>query len=440
MCRKLILLLVVSVFATKGFSQQAEISSIIPSSAPAFTVLGISPTEISKPNSWNALQAAFYQNLASSDGAAPKNFALEFSPYWLVSHPNFTYNNYLDQNGFSLRNLAFSVASARVPYSADTAQSIGFGFRLPITIGNKKRTKIKSDLQTALTQVEAKLNWQSDFSYFIGSFNGATVGDFLTQITTNLATPPAGEVLWIKYKVEIGKLLSDTLITSLTPVKAQTYAANKVQIMTIVADYISNYNQPLAQATATTISTAIKEMSNWEISGALALAFPTDQFDYSKFSQAAIWTDYTMKFGEKSPIDGTAALRYVRTFETTVASASSNFDLIYRLNYAAGANQKFMISLWGVLRSKSNDLPKVVVNNVTYSAAKNTWDNKFGADISYKLSNNFALSYSLGKDYKNPLGNIAGQTSNKLISFLNIFYSLNTKIQKTGKDYTFKGL
>jgi hypothetical protein len=100
--------------------------------------------------------------------------------------------------------------------------------------------------------------------------------------------------------------------------------------------------------------------------------------------------------------------------------------LIYKLNFAFGTSQKLAISAWGVLRNKSNDLPRIIVNNITYAAAKNTWDNKYGVDIAYKFSNNIALSYSFGKDYKHP--SAATSKGNQLISFLNLFYSLNTKL------------
>ncbi|WP_316801470.1 hypothetical protein [Pedobacter frigidisoli] len=424
---KRILLIVVSfTMMLNAYGQQNDISTVSPTSAPAFTVLGISPTEIAKPNNWNKFQASLYQNLTGNDGAAPRNFAMEFKPYWLSNHPKFTYTDYLEKQGFSLRNLSLSIASAKAPYIKDSVQSLGFGFRLPIAFANKKRQALSQNLQKEANSLKAKVNWQSDFVLYLLTFTGQTAGDLKSDIESKIKSPPAGDKLW-KERGQIQTMLNDTLSKTLSSMAYNNLdSTNKAIILSTVSDYITKYNQTPAAAMSEKIKEALKETGNFQFSGALALAFPTNQFDYSRFSQAALWVDYTTKFGKSSPVDGTAALRYVRVFETDSVNASSNVDLIYKINFSFGTDQKLAISAWGVLRKKSNDLPKVVIDNVTYTAAKNSWDNKYGIDISYKFSNTIALSYSFGKDYKNLYGSKNG--GNQLISFLNLFYSLNTKL------------
>jgi hypothetical protein len=414
-------------FVANGlYAQQTDVSSVSSTSAPAFTVLGISPTEIAKPSNWNKFQASLYQNLTGNDGAAPKNFAMEFKPYWLSDHKNFSYKDYLEKEGFSLRNLSLSIASAKVPYNKDTAQSLGFGFRLPITFANKKRQALSQALIAESNALKKKITWQPNFILYINDFNGSTVEDLKNDIESKIKTPATGNTLWAD-RSQIQAMLTDTLSKALSSMATDTLdAAKKLAVISIVGEYINNYNEAPAAAMSEKIKEALNETGNFQLSGALALAFPTNQFDYSKFSQAAVWIDYTSKFGKNSPIDGTAALRYVRTFATDSVTSSSNFDLIYKLNFALGTAQKFTVSAWAVLRNKSNDLPNIVVNNITYTAAKNTWDNKYGLDIAYKFSNSIALSYSFGKDYKNPAGAVTKR--NQLISFLNLFYSLNAKL------------
>lgn len=424
--KRVYILLIVMFVANGLYAQQTDVSSVSSTSAPAFTVLGISPTEIAKPSNWNKFQASLYQNLTGNDGAAPKNFAMEFKPYWLSDHKNFSYKDYLEKEGFSLRNLSLSIASAKVPYNKDTAQSLGFGFRLPITFANKKRQALSQALIAESNALKKKITWQPNFILYINDFNGSTVEDLKNDIESKIKIPATGNTLWAD-RSQIQAMLTDTLSKALSSMATDTLdAAKKLAVISIVGEYINNYNEAPAAAMSEKIKEALNETGNFQLSGALALAFPTNQFDYSKFSQAAIWIDYTSKFGKNSPIDGTTALRYVRTFATDSVTSSSNFDLIYKLNFALGTAQKFTVSAWGVLRNKSNDLPNIVVNNITYTAAKNTWDNKYGLDIAYKFSNSIALSYSFGKDYKNPAGAVTKR--NQLISFLNLFYSLNAKL------------
>lgn len=422
----LYMLLMAMLIANCLYAQQTEISSVSSTSAPAFTVLGISPTEIARPNTWNKFQASLYQNLTGNDGAAPKNFAMEFKPYWLSNHKNFTYKDYLEKEGFSLRNLSLSIASAKAPYQKDTTQSLGFGFRLPISFANKKRQILSQSLTAESNALKKQITWQSDFILYINNFSGATVEDLKDDIESKVKNHGAGNPLWA-YRSQIQTMLKDTLSKALSSMATDTLdATKKTAVISVVGDYISRYNEAPAAAMSGKIKEALNETGNLQFSGALALAFPTNQFDYSRFSQAAVWLDYTSKFGKNSPVDGTAALRYARTFTTDSVTSSSNFDLIYKLNFAFGTSQKLAISAWGVLRNKSNDLPRIIVNNITYAAVKNTWDNKYGVDIAYKFSNNITLSYSFGKDYKHP--SAATSKGNQLISFLNLFYSLNTKL------------
>lgn len=419
-------LLLAIFFANSLYAQQTDISGVSSTSAPAFTVLGISPTEISRPNNWNKFQASLYQNLTGNDGAAPKNFAMEFKPYWLSNHQNFSYKDYLEKEGFSLRNLSLSIASAKAPYNKDTVQSLGIGFRLPISFANKKRHLLSQSLIAASNKLKKQITWQSDFILYLNNFNGATVEDLQDDLESKVKNPAPGNTLWTN-RNQIQAMLSDTLSKALSSMATDTLdEAKKLAVISVVGEYISSYNEAPAAALSEKIKEALTETGNFQFSGALALAFPTNQFNYSRFSQAAVWVDYTSKFGKTSPVDGTAALRYVRTFATDSVTSSSNFDLIYKLNFAFGTSQKLAISAWGVLRNKSNNLPGIVVNNITYTAIKNTWDNKYGVDIAYKFSNNIALSYSFGKDYKNPSG--ITTKGNQLISFLNLFYSLNAKL------------
>jgi hypothetical protein len=64
-------------------SKPPEIDELRPPSSPAFSLLGISPTEIDRPRTPSALVAS----IASAVGTSlPSSLALEIAPYWLFDH------------------------------------------------------------------------------------------------------------------------------------------------------------------------------------------------------------------------------------------------------------------------------------------------------------------------------------------------------------------
>ena len=417
---------------------QSNISSIVPSSAPAFTVLGISPVEISKPNNWNALQASLFQNFVSNDQLGiPKTFSLEFTPYWLKDRPNFTYKNYLDKKAFSLRNLSLSLASSKVPYGADTVQAMGFGFRLPVMTGNGKSSiaEMRKDLETFIDQKRAQsTNWQSFFSYYLAAFDAnATIAAFRDSINTNLSRKTKEP---FKSNSEaILSLYTNNIAPMLKGKDSVLYGTMGDAIVDTASAYYNVLNTDIAKEVTDKISATLRDVSQLEFAGGLGLAFPTNDFTFSKATRASFWGNYSFNISTKGKIDGTVGLRYMHDFSIDTIKAGNNYDAIFRLNLAFGTKESFTISAWGVLRYKTSQSKSVVVNGETYYNRQTDADNKYGIDISYKLSDNVALSYSFGKGYgkDNFLGN------NGLINYLNLFYALSTKVQQAKNgDFGFK--
>jgi len=420
-------------FNSKAMAQERNISSIIPSSAPAFTILGTTPADISKPNNWNALQTALYQNLVSNNGfVIPKDLSLEFSPYWLKDHPTFTYKDYLNSNGFTLRNASISIASAKTQYGNDSTQCMGFGFRIPVMTGNRKSiSKINQDLTTTInTHRSTVLKWQSDFQFFITTYSGSrTMTQFFADIANNIITQPAPVDLWRNHAADVTRLVNDTLKVEFSA-NGDLYSTHLSEIQDLVAAYISNLNHDDAVAITEEISNALKDVSRLEFSGAMSFAFPTDKFNFSKAARLALWGAYSFNMSVDTKINGTVALRYIYDFEVDTVKTANNIDGILRLNFAFGTRERFTISALGDLRYRSAKVDKTVINGNPFYRFEDDIDTKFVVDLSMKLSESIAFSYSIGKNFGKDLYTVP----NSLISFFNIFYALNTKVAKTGKD------
>ncbi|HUQ01651.1 MAG TPA: hypothetical protein VM261_04110 [Kofleriaceae bacterium] len=81
--------------------------------SPAFTLLGVSPTQIERPNTPKQLSAALSGFLSETGVAIPRNLAVEFSPYWLVSRPELELSEYMNEGYAQLwRNFTLSIGTS----------------------------------------------------------------------------------------------------------------------------------------------------------------------------------------------------------------------------------------------------------------------------------------------------------------------------------------
>ena len=63
--------------------------------SPAFTLLGIAPTDIERPTTPRAFAVSLLSALRDGDGSLlPRDFALEVAPYWLVQRPTLSFTAY----------------------------------------------------------------------------------------------------------------------------------------------------------------------------------------------------------------------------------------------------------------------------------------------------------------------------------------------------------
>jgi len=91
-------------------------------SSPAFTLLGVSPSEIQRPSTPKAVAMALGQFVSGTSLVVPKNFALEVTPFWLAHHPDLTLEDY--QNADNLRwlyTMSISVGTSQTTRSVTDA-------------------------------------------------------------------------------------------------------------------------------------------------------------------------------------------------------------------------------------------------------------------------------------------------------------------------------
>jgi hypothetical protein len=137
--------------------------------APAFVLLGTTPTAVEQPSSPRGLATSIFASQDDKDGGTllPRNLALEFAPYWWFYGKELTWEQYQTNDSPLVnigRTLTFSIATAETefPTANDTVvdgTGIGLGVRFSLWKGQPSQAAIraKKALGTTLNKLAEKL-------------------------------------------------------------------------------------------------------------------------------------------------------------------------------------------------------------------------------------------------------------------------------------------
>jgi hypothetical protein len=102
-----------------------DVASLKTPESPAFMALGIAPSEIQRPTTPTGLKVSLANGFASG-GSLPllQNFALEFSPFWLLPHRKLSYEQVVAQPWAALwRNFSVSLATGPQDLEKKTSET-----------------------------------------------------------------------------------------------------------------------------------------------------------------------------------------------------------------------------------------------------------------------------------------------------------------------------
>jgi len=124
--------------------------------SPAFVLMGIAPSAVQEPTTPKALGASLLSAVDDSNASAtPRNFALEFAPYWMTNHPDLTYDkfNEADFGQALLQSLSVSLATTQQTAATSTTPAStlgGLGIRASWLIG--KPSAVEGQIRDAIKQ------------------------------------------------------------------------------------------------------------------------------------------------------------------------------------------------------------------------------------------------------------------------------------------------
>lgn len=119
--------------------KQVTIDELRSPTSPAFTILGVTPTNVVRPNTPRELAVELLSATERGEGDLPSDLALEIAPYWLFDHPELTFEKYYDASigETILRSLSISVATSDIPDETVAGTSLGLGVRFLLLAGDK---------------------------------------------------------------------------------------------------------------------------------------------------------------------------------------------------------------------------------------------------------------------------------------------------------------
>ena len=435
-----------------------EISELKTPTSPAFTLLGVSPNEISRPKSMNDLELALTNGFSPNGKFSfPKEFAMETNPYWLFRKRPLSvkewYNAKFGQQ--LLTNLSISLATA--PRSnllpSNSNQQLAFGFRTqlhPLFMAENRQRKKFIEARSEF----AKKAWianqlLSAFEYCLGKYTIDSIPSQLTQIQKRKMV-----FEWLQTGViQISPFQTEEYNTERSLIK-KSFKKIKPDVDSIHQELNTDEDiLALGDSIYKLISMDLKTDLDWrgmvsrmretysgehtfliEIGTAFGMLFKDSLFNSGGVSRFGIWISPTYRTPTSSNgvLQGEliGMLRYLDDFVLpTTLEYNRSLDLGLR---AVLRIQRFSFSGEALYR-KNWQLQKgtqLIVDGVTYYSAptqNQLLDWKASFNIEYRVTNTISVTYTFGRDFDTSILATGGRLMNLLGLNLGLFPALVKK-------------
>jgi hypothetical protein len=400
-------ILIVIIFYYGTIQAQKKLDALTTPSSPAAAVLGMQPSTILQPKSYRALETALFSNFGdeNENSIIPNDFGLEFMPYWANDH-GISLEEYLypkanlDQ---IFRNSSFSLASTqnfKLQDSTNT-KSLSFGYRTSLYFGNNRDKEIiKKHIETLSRSQRVGSKIISELTMLSATSNFKTKREYLTAIHDKL-TNRIYEVLdkkSMKEAEEITKNIYDA--TDALPFDENNIDSFLISLSELIENKMMGSYEEFKSYIFERQGLSI------DLAYALALNFPTNNFDYSEVPRQSLWITPSYKFSDKiSFLKTTGVLRYEwynkKYFENYFPDTKvykNNFDYGFAL---LSQFKKFSIEFEATGRQSSSLLATGTdASGNTLYTKENASDFQYIGTFSYRLTEQIALTYQIGNSFK----------------------------------------
>ncbi|MBO6523258.1 MAG: hypothetical protein JJ971_05485 [Balneolaceae bacterium] len=413
-----------------GQENSTGINDIKAPSSPASVVLGVQPSAFLYPKSAKALETTLLSNFMDENNeiVVPDNFGMEFSPYWFKDH-SLSLEKYLYSTSFEeylaqlWRNSSFSIASTQnfLLEDSTSTNAIGIGYRTTIYFSNESDKKTVASYREEIRELK---KMSSRIIAEAEKIDFETREEFLEKMS-----PFIRGIVYTSFgpeKEDQANKQSDLVIASATTLEFNPNDTDSYldAFNAMVTGTLSNPETGLA---ADSLVGQFKEYLNLrdglsiDIGYATLLNFPTNTFDDTFAPKRSLWITPGFRFKSEQwkflKILGVFRstsydLDYYKTYFPTqeVFQTSTDFGLA-----ASGDFNRISFRLEFVSRNSETETPTSTNGGGTiqYSVSKKSDFQSIGT-ISYELSKDIILTYSLGERFDEVLSN------NNIVSLLTL--------------------
>jgi hypothetical protein len=372
-----------SAVAQTAGDSSAALNLITTPNSPGFTILGISPQEIERPQTPTDLAVNILNN-TDNFSTLPQNYSLEFAPAWIFAGRKISYSDF-EKNEVA-KNIAqtftVSLASAEGFTAEDTR--FGTGFRFSILRG-----EIDSGFQSYQRKV---------------STGFAKLDSLNRGISESLNQRRRADTRLLELEGQL-KVAREAGENELAMALLQAIDARILQIAKEVEE---EYKNELDELKALASEIHVRRIGwVWDFAGATALDFANNNFTNSYLTNSGLWT--TVGFEGKSNLTllATGRAMFQHANRVTLDTAKTNLD--------AGAR-----ILWQ--KGKFNFAGEVLYRQSIVKNGSNGGQWKYDVNAAFLFMPNKTLSFSLGKNFEDLKATYGGN----LIAYLNLLIGLGS--------------
>lgn len=391
------------------YAQQLELEELTSPSTPAFTLLGLSPTNISRPT----LSKPFVMSLANglNGKSIASDVAIESSPYWWAPRSGLTYKKYygLDAENFSgnfldqvARTFALSFATSDASPDIDSIDSryLAGGIRFQVLNGKPSRKFTQAYYKTLQYDKLLKREAISDLKFKVDrntiTSNEKLKEGILTSVEVMISTNDSFREIPDQHKKILKNMAVEYIENFMKELGGSDF--NKETIISLLEKERGKLTDEVNE-----ILVEMQGMSRvgWllEFSGAASLLAPTNSIDYTIGQDWASWGTLTYRFdpkeGSKKMNDFNLMVRFGRNFQNT-----NSYNRDFGLSWVS-IGDDHSLSLEGIFRSYRTYKDITATDGQVYrvSETDNTW--RFALAYQYKFSESINISLTAGKDFEN---------------------------------------
>jgi len=410
---------------------QEKLNNLKAPTSPASSILGLQPTKVLSPKSYQALETAIYSNFVNEGNSIiPDDFALEFTPYWTTNHGLSILEYLYPKSGVDqlIRNASFSIASTQNFILGDSMKTnaLGFGFRTTFYINNSSDRKDVEDKLIALSTNQAlQGNLGSHFMQF--AFSEDDFDKFWNEVKVKIEQEIS------KYPPIINGNGVDRFMEELYKEAKNLKSYDKTNDNNRL--FLEEFQNIIDKKTygKQYYEAFVDEIKNRygfsvDIAYANLLNFPSNEFEFSIVPKQSVWVTPTYRVKKEGLkfLKILVVLRY-EWFNTDYYTRYFNDIEVFQNNFDygvsfAGEFSRFSIQIEMVGRSSRMEIPSGTdANGNELFRKKSDSDFQYIATFNYNVTDQINLSYSLGNQFE-PIGNL----SETLVSILNLNFGFGT--------------